>query len=167
MPLTVEDGSIVANADSYISEADAQVYLASRGVASAVVVEAFLLQAIDFIESLNFVGSPVDTDTQAMSWPRSGVSYPSGRAVADTEIPPGIARAQAYVANYIATGTDPNLAPERDVKREKVDVLEVEYSDSTSPSSKAITIFDMPAALRLLQPYLANGGSASGRMHHA
>lgn len=168
MPLIVEDGSIVASADSYVSEADAQAFLTSRGVTSSVVVESFLLQAVDYIESLDFIGQPASVNTQELSWPRSGAIYRSGKAVSATEIPMAVIRAQAWIANYIATGAAvPSAVPERDTVREKVDVVEEWYSDQTAPSAKRVTIYDMPAALQLLEPFLASGSGKSGIIHHA
>jgi len=153
-----------------ISEADAQAYLSARGIAAAVVVESFLLQASDFIESHDFKGLPTNAESQSMAWPRSGVYYRSGKAVAATEVPSAIAYAQAWIANYIANGAaDPNTVAERDVKREKVDVLEVEYSDQTTPGKKVISLYDMPAAMKLLEPFLSMGAdnTKSGILHHA
>ena len=77
MTLIVEDGSIVENANSYVSVDDARTFASLRGVtlpASDAEVEVLLIKATDFIEAqrLRFQGSKVNQD-QALQWPRTGV----------------------------------------------------------------------------------------------
>lgn len=76
MAFVVEDGTGLANANSYVSVADADAYFADRGIAawtgSSTVKEHALIRATDFIETVygrRFRGSVV-TDTQALSFPR-------------------------------------------------------------------------------------------------
>lgn len=166
MPLIVETGAIVANADSYISEVDAQAFLTARGsTTAAAVTEGMLLSAMDFLETHDFNGEPVSLETQSLSWPRSDVYYRSGKAVLVNEIPTPLQQAQVLIANHIAEGIDPAATPERDTRREKVDVLEVEYSEYTTPGSNPFSLSDMPMALRLLEPFLSSSAGRSGLMH--
>lgn len=76
MAFVVEDGTGLANANSYVSVADADAYFADRGITawtgSSTVKEQALIRATDFIETVygrRFRGSVV-TDTQALSFPR-------------------------------------------------------------------------------------------------
>lgn len=82
MALTVEDGSGLANADSYCSVADADTYLASRGITSWANVsgpdkEIALRNATDYIEmrfAHRFSGYK-NSDEQLLSHPRNGKTY--------------------------------------------------------------------------------------------
>lgn len=76
MAFVVEDGSGLANANSYSSVADADAYFSDRGITawtgSNTVKEQALVRATDFIESVfgqRFRGA-VTTDTQSLSFPR-------------------------------------------------------------------------------------------------
>lgn len=76
MTFVVEDGTGLANANSYISVPDADAYFADRGIAawtgSNTVKEQALVRATDFIETVygqRFRGSVV-TESQALSFPR-------------------------------------------------------------------------------------------------
>lgn len=106
MTLTVEDGTGVANADSYVSQSDAVSWLAKRGLTLTGVTasdEVLLIKAMDFLESLRdqYQGRQVDS-TQALQWPRVGV-YRDGALVASDEIPDILWQAQARLAVYAKT----------------------------------------------------------------
>lgn len=86
MPLTVEDGTGLATADSYASRADADTYHAARGnaawsAASTDARDAALRKATQYLDTrYRWVGSRL-TVTQALEWPRYFVprlGYPSG-----------------------------------------------------------------------------------------
>lgn len=81
MTFVVEDGTGLANANSYVSVADADAYFADRGIAawtgSNTVKEQALIRATDFIETVygrRFRGS-VATESQALSFPRYITDY--------------------------------------------------------------------------------------------
>jgi hypothetical protein len=102
MALIVEDGTGLANAESYISEADATAYWASRlndawANATAPQREASLRNAADYLSYVyGWPGQP-STTTQRLSWPRAGV--PSGAATfPSTAIPQQIIDAQLFLA---------------------------------------------------------------------
>lgn len=139
MTLIVETGSIVAGANSYVSVADAQAILTGRGLAT-VVTEAALLRSMDMLESLTWCGLRI-SEQQPLSFPRSGVTLSDNRTLPSNAIPQELINAQSWAAHYILTGSDPAAAAVAGVKREKVDVLEVEYATSSKTS---ITVSDMP-----------------------
>ena len=86
MPLTVEDGTGLATADSYASRADADTYHAARGnaawaAASADARDAALRKATQYLDTrYRWVGTRL-TLTQALEWPRyfvPRIGYPPG-----------------------------------------------------------------------------------------
>lgn len=86
MPLTVEDGTGLATADSYASRADADTYHAERGnaawaAASTDARDAALRKATQYLDTrYRWVGTRL-TLAQALEWPRyfvPRIGYPSG-----------------------------------------------------------------------------------------
>ena len=179
MALTVEDGTIVANADSYITLADADAYHAARGMTlwatmSEAEREQALRRATDYMVQnfrLRWRGTRVDSE-QSLDWPRNWVEradysfltmngaqtlggtfyYPSD------EVPIEVQRACAELAYRGAAGplTVDETRSQRTV-REKVDVIEVEYS-AWAPSQTTYRAIEA-----LLSPFF--GAGASGAMH--
>lgn len=135
--IIVEDGSIVAGANSYVSIADARIYAANRGVqlpANDDDVAAMLIKATDYLEAqgCRFKGRKVDCD-QPLQWPRKGVylccdPYPSDR------IPKDLIAAQVKLAMAASEGIvlQPNYSAADMVIEETVDVITTKYADPTS-----------------------------------
>lgn len=184
MALIKEDGTIVAGANSYADEADADAFQTDRGRqawldATTEVKEAALIRATDYIEgrwALLFAGSPLG-DVQTLSWPRRDVYYVrTGNPFPQDEVPGDIVDATIQYANQIigpegddlATMTELSITPELDNtgqaitrKREKVDVLEeeTEYSGAHGSGSVALrTIRPIPDADRMVRRWLRGGG---------
>lgn len=153
MALIVEDGTGKADAESYISVSDAASYLSDRGysafaaLATDALKEAALRKATDYMEQAyrtRWKGTRV-TATQALSWPRLYVEREDYYVTFATppqnidgtyyypgdEVPVEVKNACALLALKSIDG-DLNADLTQGVKREKVDVLEVEY-DSASP----------------------------------
>lgn len=156
MTIIVEDGTGLADAESYASVAYADAYFSSRNVSnwdgSDAHKEGLLRIATEYIDSVfgqRFKGTR-NTITQALQWPRDGVSV-DGFDLDSDVIPVNLMRATCEIAMQ-ANHTDllPNL--EQAVIREKVDVLEVEY-DSSSPR-----IVRLSKANALLAKYLTGNG---------
>ena len=98
----------------------------------------YLTKAFDFMEAQCWKGQKTDY-TQANDWPRNGV-YVDYVLLDSVTVPVGIVKAQHVVALSIANGFDPLATVERAVKREKVDVLEVEYQPNASNAPIARSI---------------------------
>jgi hypothetical protein len=137
MPLTIETGAGIPNANSYATVSQARAYAAARGLtlpASDTAVEAALVMACDKLQTYRYRGSRVDT-AQALQWPREDVYLDDSTAPLDSaSIPAELLQAQCQLA-YDATQTE--LQPTgsgREVVREKVDVLEVQYAPKGSGS---------------------------------
>jgi len=101
MTLIVEDGSNVANANSYVSIADARSYAELRGVtlpADDADVEVLLIKAMDYIEAQRdrYQGRK-SYDTQALQFPRYDV-YVDSLLVGSTTIPRELRYAQMALA---------------------------------------------------------------------
>lgn len=158
MAITVEDGTGLADAETYISTSDADTYHAARGNAawgslSADSKEAALRRATDYMGQayrLRWAGQRA-TSTQALDWPRTGAVV-DGYDVPTDAVPVAVARACAVLA---LTASTEDLSPdlERAIKRERVDVIETEY-DTASPQAKRYRAVD-----QLLAPYLAGAGA--------
>lgn len=152
MALIVETGAGLVNSESYASVAEADVYHANRGCApwatlTAPQKEEALRRATDYIEQVygqSFEGYRV-TSTQALAFPRVGVEL-NGYYIASDIIPTILKSATITLAYKAAQG---NLAPDlgQTVKREKVDVLEVEYMDGASAVKRLRDIDNILAPL--------------------
>ena len=137
--------TLVVGTDTYLSVADADTYWSNRNNADWAAAdnadkEKALRESTQYLDSAyNFIGTQIITNV--LAWPRydvficdgnfAGLSYDS------TTIPPQIKAAVAELALEALTA---RLAPSKDrgglVKREKVDVIEIEYMDF-APSGKS------------------------------
>lgn len=160
MALVVEDGTGKADAESYISVADAGTWHSNRGntawaaIATEAAKEAALRKATDYmvqVYSLRWKGNRV-TATQALDWPREGVEV-YGFEIDSDVLPEAVANACAELALRASAG---DLTPDvtRRTLREKVGPIEVEY-DPNAP-----TLPDYQAIDNMLAPYLDNSGSS-------
>ena len=155
MALIVEDGSIVAGANSYASVAQADAYHADRLNAEWAALatdgkESALIKATDYLEQTYadaWKGYRVDAD-QPLSWPRYDVIAYTYPFPADS-VPLALRNAAIELALKASKG--PLLCDEgQRVKRKKVDVLETEYDTYSSPQKR------YTAVQRALAPYLTN-----------
>lgn len=139
MSLTVEDGTGLSNADSYLSIADADTYHSDRGNSSwtgtDTVKEQYLRKATEYLDrTFDWLGD-IKKTTQSLNWPRDNVEDKQGRDLSD-QVPVIIKNATAELAlEIISSDLDANTTKSDYVKREKVGQLEIEYKDG-SPSSK-------------------------------
>lgn len=154
--------TITVGTDSYLSVADADTYWSNRNndvwaAADTADKEKALREATQYIDgAYDFIGTQITTNV--LAWPRydvyiyegnfAGVSYNS-----DT-IPPQIKNATAELALEALSN---KLLPSKDrgglVKREKIDVIEVEYLPF-APSNKSYDFVSM-----LIKPLLTGGSN--------
>ncbi len=153
MALIIEDGSVVAGAESYASVADADTYHVNRGNAAwtgtDAVKEAALRKAAAYLDGeyrRRWKGYRVQPLVQVMEWPR--VSVPSNT------IPQRLKDAQCELALRALAG---ELAPDTHgkVKRETVDVLTTEWFEGSDPSVTTYRIVE-----QLLSDLIRPKGSA-------
>lgn len=151
MSVVVEDGTIVSGANSYVSTTELSTYAANRGLTIAGDTTELLIQAMDYIESLEFIGIRWTKD-QPLLWPRVYV-YIDGYYQDVTHIPIQLKEGQMEVALAIDAGNGPLIDLDPQVSRERVGDLEVEYMKGTF---SVTTVRKINAKLRKI---LANGGN--------
>lgn len=155
MALIIEDGTIVANAQSYMNVADLRTFAGLRGVAvpsSDEACERLLIKAMDALEEFatKWKGQKVSA-TQPLAWPRSGaviddVNQPSN------EIPRELEYAQLQLA---LEANQNDLQPneeQRQVVKEKVGPIEMTYENKGRVMG--VSAFAKPMAL--IRPLLKN-----------
>lgn len=171
MALVVEDGTGKADAESYVSVADADTYHDKRGNSvwaglTTAVKEQLLRKATDYLLQMyrgRWKGCRVSS-TQALDWPRYYVErkeldnfvYNAYPVYYDSDIvPTEIANATAELALRANSAA---LAPdmERLTRREKVGPIEVEYEPNSAPN----TLYR--AVGGLLRPFLRDAGPTVG-----
>jgi len=149
--LIVEDGSIVAGAESYVSVTDADTYHSNRGnsawTGTTAVKEGALRKATDYMLQQyrdRWQGLRV-SHSQALDWPRSWAVV-DGYAVSASIVPTEVKNACAeYALRALA---DDLLADQSQlVVRKKVGPLEVEYDRNAQQAKK------YPAITGMLSPY--------------
>ena len=158
MALTVEDGSIVVGAESYITVTDADAYFAARSNAAWAALtteakEAALRKATDYMTGrygLRWKGERV-SEAQALDWPRSG-AYANGFLIDADSVPVAVQRACAELAvRASAADLSPDVGAQ--VKAETVGPISVVYADGARQSDAYKAVDAMLAA------YLKAGGS--------
>jgi hypothetical protein len=180
--LIVEDGTIVPNANSYVTRADYIAYALRRGVAidDAVPADVELTTGMDYVETQRFVGERVQTGlprTQGFSddwgysdfyrpvpdlpvgpeqpcqWPRFGIYLNDDLDGAFRLIPQDLKRAQMQVALDVHNGFKPFVNTPAGPRV---------ISEKVGPLSRTYadqprTITLMPIAMALLRPLLVGG----------
>lgn len=136
--LIVEDGSGLANAESYVSVSDCAAYATARGLTFPATpedkAEAALRRATTWLDGTyrgSFPGRRKKGRSQALEWPRIEAEDVSGNPIADSEIPEEIiaATCEAAVRELAAPGAlNPDVTPGKIKKRAKVGDIEVEYA---------------------------------------
>lgn len=159
MPLIVEDGSGVADADSYTSLEDFKAYADSVGFDYASYSETQLEQAIrratKYVDSLGtirpclWIGVRTKGSQQGLLWPRIGATDSDGNPVMSNEIPSEIIQASQEASFREATSPNslnPDYVLADTFKSAKVGPLEVEYATSSEagviPTKPVIGIID-------------------------
>lgn len=152
MSIIIEDGSIVAGANSYASLAEARAYATARGKtlpADDTALSALLITSVDYLEAqrARYQGSKVSAE-QWLQFPREGV-YIDGVPLEATAIPAILKQAQIRLAIEVNSGVD--LMPTRSgpfIKKEEVGPIVTEYSEKVGVSVEP----EMTAVEALLAP---------------
>jgi len=150
MALTVEDGTLVSNANSYISVANFVAWADARGITYPALpeLEQKILRAMDYIECLNFVGQKHE-ETQSLQWPRDYV-YIDGYSVDSDEIPKEV-KAAVYEATKAEIDGDSRLsASERETASEKIGDISVTYRSNAGMKRS------IPAVSKALRKLVTN-----------
>lgn len=159
MALIIEDGSIVAGANSFVTVAECRAYNDQRGLTlptDDVEVEALLVNAVDYLNALEpeFQGARL-TYEQELVFPRIPV-YVYNTDLSG-EIPKQLKDAQSRLAYDITQNTLLTTGEGRSTKKEKVSSVEVEYQDDGVSNAQATPT----AALTILAPLFHSGSQYS------
>jgi hypothetical protein len=131
MALVIENGTIIANANSLVTVEEIRESANLRNVslpADNNLVQAAAIKAMDYIESLESKIQGVRTDEeQTLPFPRTGMTI-NNISIGINSIPIQAKRAQIQLAIYAANGIDlMPMVTEAAVKSEKVGPLETVY----------------------------------------
>lgn len=147
--LIIEDGTGIANANSYVTYEDAVTYAEDRNKDVNLFIDedattGWLVTAMDYLQSIiNYQGLTSYTD-QFLLWPRTGV-YIDNNLLDKFSIPSQLKAAQIELALAQAGGINLFVnyqGTERLVKRKKVDVLETEYFEPINTGYVSIPYVD-------------------------
>lgn len=160
MAFVVETGAGLSNANSYASVSAADSYVADRGITgwaslTQTIKEQSLVKATDYLEATYrdaWKGNRV-SETQALSWPRYNVVV-DGFNYASNVVPPQVVNACVEMALRASAGETLIADQGQKVKREKIDVIEVEYQDYSDPTQR------YPLVNRMLTPYLLSSSES-------
>ena len=138
MALIIENGSIVAGAESYTTAAIMRAYASKRGAtvpADDAACEALLIKACDYLQAqeMRFKGGRV-SPLQTLAWPRLDVSI-NGFYISSTSIPAEVINAQIELAIQAQTI---DLLPTIDAAKQTgpiiektIDVLTTKFAEPT------------------------------------
>lgn len=138
--LTLEDGSGVAGANSYVSVAFADEYFLTHPYSADMwdalgtpEKERFLVTATMVLDSMfNWYGR-IAIPSQTLGWPRIGVYDRESRIVPFTSVPLQVKQAVCELALHYSKG-DPFAPPSSTgLESLKIDVVELKFGQSTKP----------------------------------
>ena len=135
--------AIVVGVNSYVTELELTTYAADRDITISGNTKTLLIKAMDYIEVQSYWGSKTDED-QDLEFPRNG----------DTVVPEKIKTAQIVTALLIDSGENMFPTSEQAIKREKIDIIEIEYQDFTN------SLKNYPQLNKLLTPFLSSSGAS-------
>ena len=149
MALVVEDGTGLSNANAYVSVAEVTTYAGDRGLTFTTgnPAEQAITKTTDYIDSaFKFLGVRKSA-TQALAWPRSGVTDRfEGYAIPDNSIPNALKKAVCELAVKVAAGIVLIQDLERggQIKSASVGPVSVTYADG----SPATTMYGIVGLLK-------------------
>ena len=134
MAIIVEDGTVIANANSYVSVAFIDTFCANLGLSSWEAADdddkdTALLRAMAYIEGMSFKGYKTEDD-QTLKWPREAATDEDGYAIDTDAIPTCLKNASARAAyeELASPGIlQGNLTRDDFTTSERVDVISITY----------------------------------------
>lgn len=168
--LIIEDGSVVANANSWVTDEEFKGYASLKGYSVPATQpdrEALLTNAYDFINftyEQRLQGYRVTPQTQTGVAPRSNM-YAYGVLVANDSIPQDFKNAQMLAAFSINDGVDTNAVKDS-ADLAGFSVGQGAYSETYQSGSSTPTLAQMPAVSNVLKPY-TNAGLNGGGLYKA
>ena len=156
--LIVEDGSIVPNANSFVTEAQIVAFALARGVTLPFTTDeqqdavAILgIKAADYLRILPWRGEIVDV-AQTMPWPRKYIDI--SPPWPENAIPMAVTEAQLQLTLLVNGGVIliPTIAGTGFLIKEKIGPIENVYSEKVGLSTNGLPI--LPGISLLLEPWL-------------
>lgn len=144
MALVVETGACIPTANAFVSRAAliawAADYYPDTTVANDTDTDAAIMRASAWLSSFPQWDGELacGRGLQGLAWPRSNVTDCNGDSIPDDEVPTEVQTATfiASLAELTTPGVlTPTITPGKQRKREKVDVIEVEYM---TPSEQGV-----------------------------
>lgn len=155
MALVVEDGTLVANANTFQARADLIAYAALRGVVipDTEAADKHLILAMDVLERIDlypYVGTPLGH----LAFPREHLNCDGEEVFPSDEVPLAVKKAQILLAFASQQGTQLQATANagRQIKRRRVGPMDREYSDNERE------VAEVPGVRALLSAYLIGGG---------
>jgi hypothetical protein len=146
--LVVEDGTGLAGANSYVSEAEFEAYCDNRAITLATGDEdGALIRATQFIDGeyrLRFPGTRLNGRAQALEWPRKDAVDQFGDDIDDDEVPIEIKNAtcEAAVRELADPGSlSPDLERGGKIKELQAGSVDIVYTDN-APAETIFSIID-------------------------
>lgn len=160
MALIVETGSVVANANTFVTRAELIAYAALRGVVVADVdaSDIPIVRAADYLLYRESEMKGARTSMlQTLPYPRTGVEI-GVYTVADNEIPDTLKRAQMQIALEVLSGVDvlPTKQAKQFVTMKKLGPIETQYSEAVELQGQVMPL--LPLVDAALAPLLQVGG---------
>lgn len=147
--------TLIVGTDSFVTLAAADAYWLARGntdwsdVTDDVTREVYLRKASDWIQR-TFIFMGVPAMGARLHFPAIDVYDTFGRKI--TDVPTEVQEATSVVADIVRDGTynlDGIITRDTAVKKEKVDVIEVEYDTTSLPLSGDV----LTHVYQMLSPY--------------
>lgn len=164
MALIVEDGSNVPGANTYVDRDEAIAYAADRGVVlpDTQATDVMIIKAMDYLALYDAEWKGYKTyNDQALAWPRKEVRLTGAWvSLPDDLIPNQLCKAQLELVMQVANNVAllPTLsAADAFVTREKVDVIETQYSEAIAVMLLG-ALPTMPLVSSLITPLLSTVG---------
>lgn len=132
MTLIIEDGTVVAGANSYITVAEYKSWAGDRGIAfgSDEEIEQGIYRAMDWFERQFFIGNKAN-ENQPLQWPRTEALI-DGYYEDATEIPKEVPNALYEATKVELDGNSELNNQERKTVREQVGDISITYADNSN-----------------------------------
>lgn len=148
MAFTVEDGSGVSGANSYVSVADADAYFADIGApadwsgATTTEKEQALVKGTQYLEAhYRWSSGSIGSDDQGLGWPRSGAEDRYGRSIDDDVVPEAVKQATCEAAVRTFTADLAGDQTQKVLSEEVSGAVAVTY-DANSPQHTRYPLID-------------------------
>jgi len=164
--LIIEDGSVVANANSWVTDEEYKAFAKLKGYSIPATQpdrEANLANAYDFINftyEQQLQGWRVTPQTQTGCMPRTNI-YAYDVLVDSTTIPQDFKNAQMLASFSINDGVDTNAVKDT-ADLSGFSVGQGAYSETYQAGSSTPTLAQMPAVSKTLKPYTNAGLNGGG-----